>query len=285
MTALDWLLAALKARMSPDAFPWLTETAGRIGTASGSRAVFTAFSAALRRAGKEPLRPDAALLAESEKSIPGWDPADWSCDQAARAVLLLSLPADRESARLMDQIYETADVGEAVALLKALPLLPCPEAHLLRAREGARSNVKLQFEAVALRNPYPAAHFDAVAWNQMVAKALFVGSPLEEILGLDARCNPDLSAMLADHASERKAAGRPYDPQLWRCVGPHAGPRALEALAEALAGGAPAEQRAAALALSAAGTQQADAILEKAPALAEAVRSGALRWDNFTKGP
>ena len=47
-----------------------------------------------------------------------------------------------------------------------------------------RSAVKPVFEAIAHRNPYPAEMFEEGAWNQMVLKALFIGSSLAPIRGL-----------------------------------------------------------------------------------------------------
>jgi hypothetical protein len=84
-----------------------------------------------------------------------------------------------------------------------------------------------------------------------VLKALFIGSKLDPIQGLDERANPDLAAMLIDYAHERWAAGRPVSPELWRCVGPFADERALDALAHVLDTGQPQEQLAGGLALRA----------------------------------
>ena len=50
------------------------------------------------------------------EAVPDWTPTDWTCAEAARILILLSLPPNPQSAQLMDQIYQTADVGEAVAL-------------------------------------------------------------------------------------------------------------------------------------------------------------------------
>ncbi len=56
----------------------------------------------------------------------------------------------------------------------------------------------------------------------MVLKALFVGSALDPIIGLDDRANPELARILIDYARERWAAARPVTPELWRTVTPFA---------------------------------------------------------------
>lgn len=56
----------------------------------------------------------------------------------------------------------------------------------------------------------------------MVLKALFIGSRLAPIKGLDERANPELAQILREYAHERWSAGRPVNPELWRCVGPFA---------------------------------------------------------------
>jgi hypothetical protein len=75
------------------------------------------------------------------------------------------------------------------------------------------------FEAIACENPYPAAYFPELNFNQMVLKAAFIGIALERILGLDARVTPELSRMGSDYASERRAAGHPVPADLSRLTG------------------------------------------------------------------
>jgi hypothetical protein len=79
---------------------------------------------------------------------------------------------------------------------------------LERAREAVRSSITPIFEAIACHNPYPYDHFGESAWNQMVVKCVFSGLPIESIVGLRERRNPDLVGMLRDLVSERQAAGR-----------------------------------------------------------------------------
>ncbi len=68
--------------------------------------------------------------------------------------------------------------------------------------------MKPVFEAIACHNPYPSDYFDQAAWNQMVVKAVFVGTSIKNIAGIAERANPDLRQMLRDLISERQAAGR-----------------------------------------------------------------------------
>jgi len=300
LTAQKLLLTWLKPRIDAQGFAWIEEKAKLLTAAAASdsqktssapdrtstpdRTVFTAFSSAVRHAGKELLNLNSNELKSAAAAVPDWKPSDWTCAEAARIALLLSLPATPEAARIIDQIYHTADMGEAATLQKALAVLANPEGHMAWAREGIRSNIQEVFEAICLRNPYPSLHFDEVGWNQMVVKTFFVGSPLHEVVGLDRRVNPALSRMLADLAHERWAAGRAFSPELWRCVGPCADARALEDLKKTLAQGSPVEKRAAALALLSCPDTHSAGILESDATLAAAVRGGKLTWENLYDG-
>jgi hypothetical protein len=274
---LDWL----KRRIPEDGLAWLEEKAALLATGAPDKTLFSSFSACVRHAGKAPLSLAGPDLEAARDSVADWDPSDWTCDQAARIFLLLSLAPGPHSAKLIDQLWQTADMGESVALQKALAVLPYPEGHLARAREAIRSNIKAVFEAIATRNPYPSLHFDALGWNQMIVKTFFVDVPLSLVVGIERRANPPLSRMLADLAHERWAAGRPFPPDLWRCVGPCADAKALADLAKVLASGSPLEKRAAALALKSCPDSQAALILASDPALEKAARSGSLTWETL----
>jgi hypothetical protein len=126
-------------------------------------------------------------------------------------------------------------VGEQVTFHRGLPLYPEPERHLWRPRTVAARAIRAVFEAIAHGNPYPAEQFDETAWNQMCLKALFVGTTLHPVVGLDTRHNRALARMMADYAFERWAASRPVAWELWRCVGPDPDDRALSALTRAVA--------------------------------------------------
>lgn len=281
------LLRGWLGRSAPaDAVEWLDGVTAEVAAGAPERFFFTRFSLAQRRFGKGDLPLEPADFVDARVAREGWDPTGLTCDQAARACIALALPSadpDRWLATL-DKAFDSADVGEAVALYRALPLLPHPDRLVRRCAEGVRSNMRAVFEAVALRSPYPAERLDDGAWNQMVLKALFIGSELARIRRLDERANERLARMLADYAHERWAAGRPVSPELWRCVGAHADDEAMNDLARVLSQGDEAERRAAALALCAAGSPRALELLESVPDLLAQMDDDELTWDTVTPG-
>jgi hypothetical protein len=114
----------------------------------------------------------------------------------------------------------------------------------------------------------------------MVVKALFIGSTLAPIQGLDERRNVDLARMLVDYAHERWAAGRDVKPELWRCVGPFADQGlGFDELVRVLNSGAEPERKAAALALSECPSPEALIELEMAPEIWRDIRNGKLTWE------
>jgi len=262
------LLRWLERRLPPDAMAWLRERCGEVAAGAPDRRLFLAFSAASRHTGRDELSMTADELTEANGLREGWDPRSWTADQAGRVALLLHLPGDDRERYVaaLDRLFGAADLGELVALYKALPLLAFPEAHRARCAEGVRTNMTDVFTAVAHFNPYPAEQLDEIAWHQVVLKALFVGVALDPIVGLDRRATPELARMLCDYAHERWSAHRPVSPELWRCVGPHADDLALGDLARVLRdGGDAASQRAATLALRACPRPDAAVLLARYP--------------------
>lgn len=274
------LQAWLRRQLPGDAADWLQEQAGTIAGADTDRMLFMAISLVHRRIGKEDLALSAADAAAAEEARPGWRPAGWSLDQAARVFLLLTAGGSpARFAERLEQLFATADVGELIAFYRGLPLYPEQPGYIERAAEGVRTNMKAVFEAVALNNPYPAEQFSEHRWNQMVVKALFIGSTLHPIEGLERRWNPDLTRMLCDYAHERWAAGRTVSYELWRGVGRYADKAVLDDLTRVLDNGAPIERQAAALALGESPHRDAASILGRDPTLATAVRGGQISWD------
>lgn len=114
----------------------------------------------------------------------------------------------------------------------------------------------------------------------MVLKALFIGSRLAPILGLDDRANPELAHILHEYAHERWAAGRSVSPELWRCVGRFAENEAdIADLAHALTLGG-VQTRAAGLALAESPSPIAQSLLAECPE-AEEIAASRLSWATF----
>ena len=189
-----------------------------------------AFGLAPRRFGRDPLLADprarAAFRERAERCLSGWHPERWQLDEAARA-LLITAAGDSALPSLLVRVLRHADLGEQLALYKALPLFPTDGRVRAAVRRGLRTNMRAVFEAIAHDNPWPARHLDRDGWNQMVLKALFVESALAPIQGLDARRDAELAGMLLDYARERRSAGRAVPAELWDALGPFATPDAL----------------------------------------------------------
>jgi hypothetical protein len=273
-------------RVPAEAAAWFHTQLAAVASAVEEKPLYLALGWAPRRLGKADLRLSPAELAEAAALRPGFDPIDWSVDQAARVALVLaSFDGDPQRFKeRLETLFRTADIGETIAFYRGLPLYPAAELLVARAREGARSGMRPVFEAVAHRNPYPKERFDEHAWNHLVLKALFIGTTLDPIQGLDERANPRLARMLCDYAHERWAAGRPVSPELWRCVGPHADDAALEDLARVLETGSGEERKAAALALASCPRPEAKALLARHPELEGPIARGEIRWAAFAQG-
>lgn len=292
ITAEDLLYRWVSRQVNVEAVDWLNQKRQQIKDGAPTRVFFTAFSAVPRYTEKKEIQPTVEELESASDICNDWFPANWTVDQAARSLLILSLPSDNADKylQILNQVFAAADVGELIALYQALPLLPYPEQLRDRAAEGVRSNMSAVFNAVALDNPYPAEYLDNLAWNQMVLKALFIGSPLHLIQRLDERANPELARMLTDYAHERWAAGRDVSPELWRCVGKFANSEMLADLERVLTQSQAdtngkgkqklLERTAAALACFECPLPQAKEILARYPELHNDIQAGKLTWKN-----
>ncbi len=176
MTPMQILQHWLDARLPAEGRAWLSEAARKIA-AGGDTELYRSVSFVTRKIGKADLALSPAEMAQASVARAEWDPSDWSLDQAARVYLLLASGTDgAKFLRRLDQLCDTADIGELVAFYRGLPLYPDQSRYVLRAAEGVRTSMKAVFEAVAHRNPYPAEQFAEPAWNQMVLKTLFIGT-------------------------------------------------------------------------------------------------------------
>jgi hypothetical protein len=277
---IDLLGSWLAKRLVAEQRQWVDEQTGRIRGAQYGAALATAIGLAPRRLGKTDLCLSDAEAKAADAIRPDFDPSQWSIDQTARVLFVLT-SFDGDEARFAERVealFRTGDIGEHVALLRGLALYPAPARLVARAAEGVRSAMQPVFEAVAHHNPFPKEHFSEAQWNQMVVKALFIGSRLAPIQGLAERRNADLARTLFDYVHERWAAGRPVSPELWRCVGPYAEERDIVDLTKVLKDGSDVEATAAALALSESARPSALAALRGAPALWTGITDGHITW-------
>lgn len=279
---LDILRGWLNHQLDEAGQSWLD---GQLEKVSASdRDLYLAIGLAPRKLGKADLELEASDLAAAEEARPGWDPAGWSVDQAARTTLLLAAARDEEAfPAKLEQLCTTADVRELIAFYQGLPLYPNQEAYVARAGEGARTNMKAVFEAVAHHNPYPAEQFDEHTWNQLVLKAVFVGSSLNDIQGFDRRRNAELARTLVDYAHERWAASRAITPELWRAVGPFIDEGTLEDMRRVATSENPLERQAAVVALRESKAPGAAALITLSPEILSEVEAGRVSWETVAE--
>lgn len=280
LSARNLLLQVVEGTISKEQSQWIREKLHEIGAGIPENKFYQILGKIPSVFPKEKTAWSANCLKKAFSVQDGWDPQEWTLDQSVRAIVLLSRyeasPADFEST--IRKYHQTADLGELIVLYLVLPLLPEKEKVADLAALGARSNMKAVFEAIALNNPYPRLHFDISRWNQLVLKAIFIGSPLYKIQGLDEKANGRLAAMLCDFAHERWAAGRSVSPELWRPVGPFVNDTNFKDLLHAFEMGNELEQEAVALACSCSDHAPAREFLKAQPVLDEKIRSKEIHW-------
>ena len=274
-----WEMA--RGRLPESAATWLANGIDRCRTGTADRDLYLLMSAVSRQVGNAPLALTDAEIAAGSESRPGWDPRDWTLHEAVRVYILCASTSDGAQMSLrLDRLCSAADIGELVAFYRGLPLYP-DQPRYASGRPRAFGRTCGVFEAVAHRNPYPAEQLTEAAWNQMVLKALFVGSQLAPIVGLDGRRNPTLGRMLCDYAHERWAAARSVSPELWRCVGPFAAGPVLDDFVRLFERGTAGEQQAAVLALGEATDPEAARLLELHAPMARGSRDASQAWERL----
>jgi hypothetical protein len=193
---LDELAPALE----PSAHAWLQSALADGALLSNRLRLRTAFTQVARKLGRAAESPDAE---------PPLGPT-----QVDRARLMLvcaaleRMPAS-EHVSLLEELYRTGEQREQQSILRTLFSLPDAARFLALAVHACRTNSIPVFGAIASHNPYPAAHFSELSFNQLVLKAIFLGVPVAQIVDLELRKNDELRRMLVEYASERRAASRP----------------------------------------------------------------------------
>ena len=111
-----------------------------------------------------------------------------------------------------------ADTQEQITIYKSIFYLKNASQYTPLVVDGIRTNITGIFDAITLKNLYPAKYFSQDQWNQMVLKAIFMERPVYQIEGIDQRKNEKLALILFDYARERWAASRRVTPELWRMM-------------------------------------------------------------------
>ena len=273
-----FLLNKLSSVLVPDKFSELLYLLSELKDKQQPVALYMSFSKTVRLFGKNYIEYSAAESAQAGQIRKDWIPPS-SIDKAIRLLLLLETPHihPQQFYDILENLFDTADVGELVALYGALPVLPYPEQFIIRCTEGIRSNMGEVFEAIANNNPYPADFLNEEAFNQMVLKCLFVGKPLYLVVNLNERLNPKLAQMALDYANERFAALRKVNPELWQLVAPWTRPQDMHDIERIIWTGDDFDRQAAALLCSVSNLTEAKNFYATSN-YRQAIEKGDLTW-------
>ena len=200
----------VRPRLPADARGWFDAT-----VAGGAVIDHERFSLAFDQAPRRLGRVTVSLDGEERTSLGalglGHLVDGWRLDEMVRAAWLLraaDVLAPDAFERLVEGTWRRGDSLVAQVVLKTLPMLPRPERFLVLALEGARSSLRLVFEALARDNEYPATHFHEVHFNELVLKAVGADIAPDRIVGLHGRMNRELVRLTRAHVALRRAAGR-----------------------------------------------------------------------------
>jgi hypothetical protein len=279
------ILKWLEDNLDQDAYSKLNSAFQNILDGAEDWEVYSSFSGVPKYTGKKNVSLTEDDIKSAAKLRRGWKPELWQIDQLGRTLLLLAV-AERPKEEFLDKlekIFITSDMGEAEALYQSLPIMPYPKELTQRAAEGVRSNITSVFDAVAHHNPYPADFMDDDAFNQIVLKALFVGSPLYKIQGLDKRANQKLAKILIEYAHERWSAGRVISPELWRPVGPFIDENTIDEMKKVLSEKDDIHKHAAFLALKASDSEAAGKLLDQNSDILKSAEEKKVTWEEIGK--
>jgi hypothetical protein len=215
----------LEALLDGEGSRWLASARAEVIRAEEPRhALERLFPAAARALGRRNVPDDARIEIDgATHELRGWQASD-----VGRALLLLAGSARLPAGELAARLFRVGDESERAAIVRSLPLLPDGATLKPIALEVGRVNSQSLFGALALGNPYPAAHYTDHEFNQLVLKTMFMGLPLGAVVGLERRANADLARMCGDFYDERTAAGRAVPVDIWLALVPFAAAAQLE---------------------------------------------------------
>ena len=141
---------------------------------------------------------------------PGLDPPrlERRSGGAHRCFMLASFDGDEAAfAERLDALLPNRRRRRADRLLRGLPLYPAPDLLVAAPAKACAPPCSRCSRRWPTAIPTRRERSTRKQWNQMVVKALFIGSRLAPIQGLDARRNPTLAAH-ADRLRARALGGR-----------------------------------------------------------------------------
>lgn len=152
-----------------------------------------------------------------EQLYPGLTSGQWNLQQFCRCLLMLCIPEDQNIA-IVKKLAQSADISELISIYKGIFFLENAYEFVSIVEEGIRTNITSVFDSIALFNPFAARYLPLGSWNQLVLKALLMGSPLYQIINLDLRKNEQLAFIATDYIHERWSAGKTVSPEIWRLM-------------------------------------------------------------------
>jgi hypothetical protein len=278
---LEALTSIIKKSVDEENLKWLFDKAAL--AKENNYELNITFTSIPRRTGKKEVHLEEEDEEKLRSLLPGFEMEGWTIDRSSRVWLLASLDSAnrKEYINRIENLFPQAEMNELVTLYSALPFLDYPNAWKLRCAEGIRSNIGDVLEAIMYHNPYPAAHLDEAAWNQMVLKAFFTDKEVNKIVGLDKRTNKNLANTLFDYAEERIAAGRTVNPQIWRLTGKFVDEPHLYLFKRLLESKNEKERIAGALALNESKLKEANNLSDQYPEIKKLIEEKSITWQTL----
>ena len=177
---------------------------------------FISFALINKKIPRGHLQLSLSQLQIIQLKYPEFNIENWTLDQLCRFSLLMYYPL--LSVESLTKLISVADTREQISIFKSIPYLENASHFAPIVVNGIRTNIVDVFDAITLKNPYPASYFSQDEWNQMILKAVFMERPIYQIKDIDQRKNEKLAHVLFDYARERWAASRRVTPELWRMI-------------------------------------------------------------------
>ena len=177
---------------------------------------FISFALINKKIPRDHLQLSPAQIQTIHLKYPEFNIENWTLDQLCRFSLLMYYPL--LSVESLTKLISVADTREQISIFKSIPYLENASHFAPIVVNGIRTNIVDVFDAITLKNPYPASYFSQDEWNQMILKAVFMERPIYQIKNIDQRKNEKLAHILFDYARERWAASRRVTPELWRMI-------------------------------------------------------------------